>query len=112
MRKSVLLAVAGATLASAIGSASPAGAINYVYNGNTYEVNTYTDTFTNLQSILTATDNAVWGNSTLALGLANVVGSSEGYPNGNVLLFGPLFCPSNNIRYNTKPKYGEFLCLF
>ena len=43
MRKSVLLAIAGATLAGAIGSASPADAINYVYNGNTYEVNTYTD---------------------------------------------------------------------
>ena len=41
----------------------------------------------------------MWGNSTLALGLANVVGSSEGYPNGNVLLFGPFF--AHQITFDT-----------
>ena len=91
MRKSVLLAVAGATFAGAIGSASPAGAINHVFNGNTYDVTTLTGTFDDLATQITATNNALWGNSTLAFGLADLVGGSEGYPNGNVLFFGPFF---------------------
>ncbi len=52
MRKSVLLAVAGATLAGAIGSASPAGAINVVYDGNTYDVTTLTGSFDSLSGTL------------------------------------------------------------
>ena len=95
MRKSVLLAVAGATLASAIGSASTAGAINYVYNGNIYDVTTLTGTFDDLATQLTATHNALWGDYFLSIGLADVVGTSEGLPNGG---YGPLFAYNNTIQ--------------
>ncbi len=82
MRKSVFgLVLAGATLAGAICSASPAGAINVVYDGNTYDVTTLTGSFDNLSGILKATDNVLWGNGNLSKGLAGVVQSSLGLPN-------------------------------
>ena len=40
MRKSILLAVAGATLASAISYVSPADAAVLTYNGSSYNVTT------------------------------------------------------------------------
>jgi hypothetical protein len=75
------LSIAGATLASAIGITSPAGAFNFVYDNVTYDVNTYTGSFNDLQSTLTAPNNALWGNDNLAYGLAGVVKDDLGYPN-------------------------------
>jgi hypothetical protein len=95
MRKSFFgLVVAGATLAGAIGSASPAGAINVVYNGNTYDVTTISGTWDSVESQLTS--NAFWGNNSLASGLAGVVTNSLGLPNENFYTgdgssAGPLF---------------------
>ena len=66
------LSVAGATLASAIGIASPAGAVNFTYNNATYDVTTHTGSFNDLQSTLTSSNNALWGNPSLAEGLAGV----------------------------------------
>ena len=91
------LSVAGATLASAIGFASPAGAFNFTYDNATYDVNTYTGSFNDLQSTLTAPNNALWGKDfTFAVGLAEVVKGDLGYPNSfnfgnNYLEFGPYF---------------------
>jgi hypothetical protein len=91
------LSVAGATLASAIGIASPAGAFNFVYDNVTYDVNTYTGSFNDLKPTLTAPNNALWGNENLADGLAGVVKGDLGYPNydPNVgaggIYWGPLF---------------------
>jgi hypothetical protein len=83
MKKSIFgLVVVGATLASAIGSALPAGAVNYVYNNVTYDVTTHAGSFNDLQATLTALDNALWGNASLSEGLAGVVMGSLGYPNG------------------------------
>lgn len=88
MRNSVLgFAVAGATLASAIASALPAYAVVYNYNGSKYDVTTHTGTFQSLIGTLTASDNALWKNKTLAQGLAGVVGLAEGTPN-----CGPYYC--------------------
>ena len=75
------LSVAGATLASAIGIASPAGAFNFVYDNVTYDVNTYTGSFNDLKSTLTSPNNALWGNGNLSYGLAWVVKGDFGYPN-------------------------------
>jgi hypothetical protein len=94
MKKSVFaLAVTGVTFASALSSVSPAGAINYVYQGNTYDVKTYTGSFNDLQSTLTNSTNSLWGNQSLALGLAIAVGISEGTPNliGGTIPVGPGF---------------------
>ena len=102
MRKSIFgLVVAGATLAGAIGSALPAGAVNYVYNGNTYDVTTLTGTFYDLQSTLTASDNKLWGNATLAQGLANLVGTSLGFggPKRVDYPWGPLFAHAAPVIY-------------
>jgi hypothetical protein len=89
------LSVAGATLASAIGFAGPAGAVNFVYGNVTYDVNTYTGSFTDLQTTLTASNNALWGNQSLSFGLADVVKGALGYPNDGSSVFtrirGPYF---------------------
>ena len=89
------LSVAGATLASAIGIASPAGAFNFVYDNVTYDVTTHIGSFTDLQSTLTASNNALWGNQSLSFGLADVVKGALGYPNYTSSIFlrsrGPYF---------------------
>ena len=110
------LSVAGATLASAIGIASPAGAFNFTYNNATYDVNTYTGSFNDLQSTLTAPNNALWGNPSLAVGLAEVVKGDLGYPNsyqtdtyssGTVYLeYGPYFAHGSSLRNGTNYIYG------
>jgi hypothetical protein len=99
MRKSVFgLAVAGATLAGAISSASPASAIIYSLHGygpsydGDYDVTTVTGTFTELSQTLTT--NVFWGNRFLATRLARTVKGDLGYPNNN------LYPPANN--------YGPF----
>ncbi|PZV25430.1 MAG: hypothetical protein DCF12_14915 [Snowella sp.] len=97
------LSVAGATLASAIGIASPAGAFNFVYDNVTYDVNTYTGSFNDLQSTLTSPNNALWGkDSTFAVGLAEVVKGDLGYPNSydngtTYLEFGPYFAYESSL---------------
>ena len=93
------LSVAGVTLASAIGFAGPAGAFNFTYNNATYDVNTYTGSFNDLQSTLTSSNNALWGNQSLAQGLAEVVKGDLGYPNtfGPSLEFGPYFAFASNL---------------
>lgn len=96
MRKSVFgLAVAGTTLASAISSALPAGAVVYNYNSSNYNVTTYTGTFDSLQSTLTAADNLIWGNQSLASGLAYTVADTLGLPIDNAG-YGPLFAYTFN----------------
>jgi hypothetical protein len=84
MRKSFFgLVVAGATLAGAIGSALPASAVAYKYNGTDYDVTTLTGTLNGLWPQLTDASNLLWNDKGgLASGLADVVGSSEGLPNG------------------------------
>jgi hypothetical protein len=100
MRKSVFgLVVAGATLAGAIGSTSPASAINYVYDGNTYNVQTYTGSFNELYQTLTDATNLLWGNSILSRGLAEVVRGDLGSPN-------------QNLMYNTPSRTGPSGPLF
>jgi hypothetical protein len=74
--------VAGATLVSAIVSASPAGAVNYLINNVTYDVQTQFGTFDDLQLTLTAASNVVWGNAKLAYDLASVSLNDLGFPNG------------------------------
>ena len=95
------LSVAGATLASAIGFAPPAGAFNFTYNNVTYDVNTYTGSFNDLQSTLTAPNNALWGNDNLAYGLAGIVKGDFGYPNrvygGPYFVFGLAFNGNPNV---------------
>ena len=113
------LSFAGVTLASAIGIASPAGAFNFTYNNATYDVNTYTGSFNDLQSTLTAPNNALWGNPSLAVGLAEVVKGDLGYPNSfdigsRYLEFGPYFAyelslvniPGGTSNYT----YGATFC--
>ena len=91
MKKSIFgLVVAGTTLASAIASALPAGAVVYNYNGSNYNVTTYSGTFDSLQSTLTAADNLIWGNQSLASGFAYTVADSLGLPIGNAG-YGPFF---------------------
>ena len=89
------LSVAGATLASAISIASPAGAFNFVYDNVTYDVTTHIGSFTDLQSTLTASNNALWGNQSLSFGLADVVKGDLGFPNDIAVGFtrsrGPYF---------------------
>jgi hypothetical protein len=82
------LAVAVATLASAIGSALPACAVNFVYGNVTYDVTTHIFTeWNDLWPIITS-QNALWGDrSGLAEGLAGVVKGDLGYP--NVFYFDP-----------------------
>jgi hypothetical protein len=81
------LVVAVATLASAIGSALPACAVNFVYGNVTYDVTTHTGLlFNDLTAIITSPDNVLWGtngygNEDLAKGLAGVVKGDLGYPN-------------------------------
>ena len=85
MRKSILLAVAGATLASAISYASPAGAAVLTYNGSSYNVTTMEGTFDALKNNIANSTNLLWGNENLAKNLAKVadVEKSQGYPNQN-----------------------------
>lgn len=94
------LSVAGATFASAIGFASPAGAVNYVYNNVTYDVTNIRGSFNSLKPILTAADNVLWANASpsFALELAKTVGFLGG-GNGNFCFgvdnatcsYGPLY---------------------
>jgi hypothetical protein len=91
MRKSVLLAVAGATLAGAISSVSPADAVVYKdpgVGGKSYNVTTLTGTFNDLSVQLTAANNALWHDQGLANRLADVVGGNEGIWNES---YGPFF---------------------
>jgi hypothetical protein len=104
------LSFAGATLASAIAFAGPAGAFNFVYDNVTYDVNTYTGSFNDLQSTLTSSDNALWGNPSLAEGLAGVVKGDLGYPNGIGLLMGPYFASSIVYFPNDSLVYGSVFC--
>jgi hypothetical protein len=92
------LSVAGVTLASAIGIASPAGAFNFVYDKVTYDVTTHTGSFNDLKSTLTAPNNALWGNPSLAEGLAGVVKGDLGYqpsPYDGQSVIGPYFAYNN-----------------
>jgi len=105
------LSVAGVTLASAIASALPAGAFNFTYNNATYDVNTYTGSFNDLQSTLTSSNNALWGNDNLAVGLAEVVKGDLGYPNSfgigaSYLAFGP------NFAYRESSSLGILGAIF
>ena len=79
------LSVASVTLASAIGLASPAGAEVYKFAGKSYDVTVRQGTFFELQSVLTSTENQLWGDSLLAENLSIAVGSRFGFPNpGNL----------------------------
>jgi hypothetical protein len=68
MRKSVLLAVAGVTLAGAIGSADPAVAYLVQYGGNNYDVNFISGTLfdSDVFKVLTDEKNLLWRNQKLA----------------------------------------------
>ena len=108
MRKSVFgLAVAGATLAGAIGYASPTGAVNYVYNNVTYDVTTYTGSYNTLQSTLTAGKNDLWGNAPLSKGLSDVVADSFGLPNND--LFGRHVGPYFAFNMEAVPTSYDFV---
>ncbi len=103
------LSVAGATLASAIGIASPAGAFNFVYDNVTYDVTTHTGSFTDLKSTLTSSNNALWGNPNLAEGLAGVVKGDLGYqpsPYDGQSVIGPYFAYNS---YNNTPPTDYFV---
>jgi hypothetical protein len=95
MRKSFFgLVIAGATLAGAIGSASPAGAVFYNVNGTNYDIKTVTGTYYEVKTQLTSASNVLWGNESLASLLANVVGGGLGHPNltsPGFGVFGPMF---------------------
>jgi len=95
MRKSLFgLIVAGATLAGAIGSASPAGAVFYNVNGTNYDITTVTGTYYDVQTQLTSSNNVLWGNESLAGILAGVVRGDLGHPNltsPGFGVFGPMF---------------------
>jgi hypothetical protein len=107
MKKSVFgLVFASATLAGAMGSASPAGAVIYDYNGSSYDVTTHVGSFNALQSTLQSTNNKLWGDALLSSDLANLVGLDLGLPNselgppaqewpGHAGQFGPYFAYSN-----------------
>jgi len=110
------LVVAGATLAGVIGSASPAGAVIYNYNGTNYDVKTYSGTFESLQSTLTAAENLVWNNYELAKGLADTVGTSLGLVTYDELIvstiskdskWGPLFAYGYNCTTVSREGYSE-----
>ena len=93
------LSVAGATLASAISLASPAGAEVYKFAGKSYDVTVRQGTFFELESVLTSTENKLWGDSLLAQNLSIAVGSRFGFPHyGNLPdytvpfnYYGPIF---------------------
>ena len=107
------LSFAGATLASAISFASPAGAINFTYNNATYDVTTYTGSFNDLQSTLTSSNNALWGKDfTFAVGLAEVIKGDLGYPNSfnfgtTYLEFGPYFAYGKSSSFDI---FGATFC--
>jgi hypothetical protein len=63
------LVVVVVSLASAINPASPAGAFNFVYSNVTYDVMIHTGSFNDLQTTLTSSNNALWGNASLSEGL-------------------------------------------
>jgi hypothetical protein len=78
INQKVCIAIAGATLAGTmIDSASPAGAVVFTYNGLKYDVTTHSfngnDAFFGTNA-LNSPRNALWGNQSLANGLASVVG--------------------------------------
>lgn len=78
INQKVCIAIAGATLAGTmIASASPAGAVVFTYNGLKYDVTTHSfngnDAFFGTNA-LNSPLNALWGNKSLANGLASVVG--------------------------------------
>jgi hypothetical protein len=113
VRKSVFgLIVAGATLVSAIVSALPADAINFVYNDIAYNVTTYKGSYDTLRPILTDSKNLLWGNANLSAGLAGVVGSSLGMPNCwyNQNECGPYFGYEEFVE--PSPFTGVFLSLY
>ncbi|MBS9390155.1 MAG: hypothetical protein HEQ33_15195 [Dolichospermum sp. WA123] len=76
INQKVCIAIAGATLAGMIASASPAGAVVFTYNGSKYDVTTHSfngnDAFSGTNA-LNSPLNALWGNKSLANGLASVV---------------------------------------
>ena len=78
INQKVCIAIAGATLAGTmIASASPAGAVVFTYNGLKYDVTKHSfngnDAFFGTNA-LNSPLNALWGNKSLANGLASVVG--------------------------------------
>lgn len=81
INQKVCIAIAGATLAGTIASASPAGAVVFTYNGSKYDVTTHSfhgdDAFKGTNA-LNSPLNALWGNQSLANGLASVVGCQLG----------------------------------
>ena len=81
INQKVCIAIAGATLAGTIASASPAGAVVFTYNGSKYDVTTHSfngnDAFSGTNP-LNSPLNALWGNKSLANGLAGVVGCQLG----------------------------------
>ncbi|MDB9485067.1 hypothetical protein PN480_09040 [Dolichospermum circinale CS-1225] len=81
INQKVCIAIAGATLAGTIASASPAGAVVFTYNGLKYDVTTHSfngnDAFSGTNA-LNSPLNALWGNQSLANGLASVVGCQLG----------------------------------
>lgn len=82
INQKVCIAIAGATLAGTmIASASPAGAVVFTYNGLKYDVTTHSfngnDAFFGTNA-LNSPLNALWGNKSLANGLASVVGCQLG----------------------------------
>ncbi|MEA5531375.1 hypothetical protein VB638_17675 [Dolichospermum sp. UHCC 0684] len=82
INQKVCIAIAGATLAGTmIASASPAGAVVFTYNGLKYDVTTHSfngnDAFFGTNA-LNSPRNALWGNQSLANGLASVVGCPLG----------------------------------
>lgn len=81
INQKVCIAIAGATLAGTIASASPAGAVVFTYNGSKYDVTTHSfngdDAFEGTNA-LNSPLNALWGNQSLANGLAEFVGCQLG----------------------------------
>jgi hypothetical protein len=81
INQKVCIAIAGATLAGMIASASPAGAVVFTYNGLKYDVTKHSfngnDAFSGTNALNTSL-NALWGNKSLANGLASVVGCQLG----------------------------------
>lgn len=94
INQKVCIAIAGATLAGTmIASASPAGAVVFTYNGSNYDVTTHSfngnDAFSGTNA-LNSPLNALWGNQSLANGLASVVG-----------------CPSSGCYVNPTGIHGN-----
>ena len=81
INQKVCIAIAGATLAGTIASASPAGAVVFTYNGLKYDVTKHSfngnEAFSGTNA-LNSPLNALWGNQSLANGLASVVGCQLG----------------------------------